>query len=62
MTAAYIRTNPHNTTAPPRPHLRHTPAWDRIRREIEVERRMLRLIDPYSVRIRPSVAPVGWGL
>jgi hypothetical protein len=60
--AAYIRTSSQNTTALPRPRARRTPVWDRIRREIEVERRLILLTDRYSVRVRPSVAPIGWGL
>jgi hypothetical protein len=54
------------TSSIPRHHpqnrRRHAPVWDRIRREIEIERRMLIFTDPYSPRIRPTLAPVGWGL
>jgi hypothetical protein len=45
----------------PKQH-RCTAVWDRIRREMEIERRMLTITDPYSPRIRPTLAPVGWTL
>jgi hypothetical protein len=46
----------------PKQYRHRAPAWERVRREIEIERRMLTFADPYSPRIRPSLAPVGRGL
>jgi hypothetical protein len=66
MSLAYYHNGAQRAPTTPRPpqpkQHRRAVDWNRIRREIEVERRMLILTDRYSVRLRPSVAPVGWGL
>jgi hypothetical protein len=50
------------TSSPQNSKRRPVPDWDRIRREMEIERRMLTIADSYSPRIRPTLASVGWGL
>jgi hypothetical protein len=66
MSLAYYNGDRSASSAPrqhPTKQYRHRAvAWDRIRREMEIERRMLTITDPYSPRIRPTLAPVGWGL
>jgi hypothetical protein len=37
-------------------------AWNCIRGQIDREHRTIALADPRSPRIKPSLAPIGWGL
>jgi hypothetical protein len=59
----HISTASNLSTQPARVRRRYPPyAWHCLRGQIDREHRALAVSDPYLPRIKPTLAPVGWGL